>query len=169
MIQTFTGKYVNPLNLKMEDIDIRDIAHCLSQLCRFTAHTNTFYSVAEHSLYVSYLLPDEWKLAGLLHDASEAYLCDLASPVKRAITGYKIHEEQAQDKIYRKFGINYVNHRRIKVVDNVVLYHEAMKLFNEDFGYFDKYKNDIPVNIQVCSPKVVEYKFLKQFERLKND
>lgn len=169
MIQTFIGKLVDPLNLKMKDISIIDIAHCLSQLCRFTGHTNTFYSVAEHSLYVSHLLPDEWKLAGLLHDASEAYLCDLASPVKRAIPRYKIHEEQAQDKIYRKFGINHVDHRRIKVVDQVVLYHEAMKLFNDNFGYFDEYKNDFQVKINVYSPKVVEYKFMKQFERLYRD
>jgi hypothetical protein len=138
----------------------------LSQLCRFTGHTNTFYSVAEHSLYVASLLPEEWKLAGLLHDASEAYICDLAKPVKNAISGYSIHEDQVQDKIYRKFGIYYVDSKLIKEADNMVLYHEALKLFNNNLGHFDCYKNDLPVKIRVYSPKVVEYKFLKRFEDL---
>lgn len=91
-IRTFTGKLVDPLDLKPEDIDIRDIAHALSQQCRFTGHTRKFYSVAEHCILVSELCPTELKLAGLLHDADEAYLIDLARPVKHS-KGFEFFRE----------------------------------------------------------------------------
>src|SRR5271156_4912831 len=79
-IQTFTGKKFYPFNPKPQDIDIRDIAHALSNICRFTGHTKRFYSVAEHSRNVAKLVPAHMKLQALLHDASEAYLCDIARP-----------------------------------------------------------------------------------------
>ena len=86
MIQTYTGKPFNPLAGENEDcgpIELMDIAHALSHLCRFNGHTKRFYSVGEHSLYVSTLLEyhgpsiQAW---GLLHDAAEAYLADLWLP-----------------------------------------------------------------------------------------
>lgn len=87
-IQTATGLRVNPLSMKPEDVDIADIAHALANLCRFTGHTREFYSVAQHSVLVSRLLErwgcDPWvQLWGLMHDAAEAYLGDVASPMKR--------------------------------------------------------------------------------------
>jgi len=101
-IRTYTGRKFWPLNPQPEDIDIDDIAHALSLVARFTGHTYCFYSVAEHSLYVSTLAvrlamtavrdwpasmrvpyAREIALWGLMHDASEAYLCDMPSPIKR--------------------------------------------------------------------------------------
>lgn len=81
-IQTYTGKLVNPLALKLEDISIEDIAHSLALKCRFGGHTTRFLSVAEHSVNVSKLVSWEYALPALLHDASEAYLPDIASPLK---------------------------------------------------------------------------------------
>ena len=81
-IITFTGKIIDPINPDPEDIDIRDIAHSLSQQCRFTGHTSEFYSVAEHSVLVSEAVPARDAALGLMHDATEAYLADLAKPIK---------------------------------------------------------------------------------------
>jgi len=88
-IQLADGRPFEPSNPKPEDISIEVIAKALSHICRFGGHTNRFYSVAEHSIHVANLLPDELKIYGLLHDAHEAYTGygDICSPVKPTSLG----------------------------------------------------------------------------------
>lgn len=107
-IQTYLGTVFYPLDPRQEEIDISDIAHALSNLCRFGGHCNQFYSVAEHSVRVALILPQEQRLWGLLHDASEAYLCDLPRPIKRfAEFGplYREVEDNLQKIIFEKYGL----------------------------------------------------------------
>lgn len=102
-ILTVGGRYVRPLFLSREDVQVADVAHALGNLCRFTGHTRVFYSVAEHSVRVSREvermgLGPAAQLLGLIHDASEAYLCDLPSPLKRSddMEAYREAERFAQ-------------------------------------------------------------------------
>ena len=81
-IETYTGKKVYPLRPDEETLCVEDIAHALALTCRFGGHCSEFYSVAQHSCLVSDLCPDGLKLAGLMHDAAEAYLGDVVSPIK---------------------------------------------------------------------------------------
>jgi 5'-deoxynucleotidase YfbR-like HD superfamily hydrolase len=81
-IQTYQGGCFEPFNPHPDQIHIRDIAHALALTCRFTGHCLDFYSVAQHSVMVSQIVSHKHALAGLLHDASEAYLTDVASPIK---------------------------------------------------------------------------------------
>lgn len=85
-IQTFTGKAFTPLVPRHEDVDVRDIAHALALKCRYTGHCRVFYSVAEHSVVGARLFLKmnrrDLALAFLFHDAAEAYLPDIAAPVK---------------------------------------------------------------------------------------
>lgn len=74
---TFTGRRIDTLAPDPCEIEIDDIAHSLAQQCRFLGHTDGFYSVAQHSVLVSGFVPDRDALWGLLHDAAEAYVCDL--------------------------------------------------------------------------------------------
>ena len=87
-IITLSGHHVDPFNMKIADINIIDIAHSLSMQCRYNGHIRRFYSVAEHSVLVSQHLPDEYKLCGLLHDATEAYVGDMVSPVKQRLDSF---------------------------------------------------------------------------------
>jgi hypothetical protein len=113
-ILTYTGK-VFPFGCMTPDmIDIRDIAHALSQLCRYTGHTTMFYSVAQHSLLVSEKMPGgpAQKLAGLLHDGAEAYTNDLASPLKKWMdqqsccgSVYGSLQDSITAMIYNKYGV----------------------------------------------------------------
>lgn len=82
-IVTFTGRVIEPLNPDPARICIEDIAHSLANQCRFTGHAKEFYSIAQHSVLVSFQCDPEDALWGLLHDASEAYLADIARPVKK--------------------------------------------------------------------------------------
>lgn len=87
VIRTFTGKMIDLENPKVEQIDIRDIAHALAQINRYTGHTRTPYSVAEHCVLGSEIIRGEFALEFLLHDASEAYLGDVSGPLKRVMGG----------------------------------------------------------------------------------
>lgn len=94
-IQTYGGRQYWPLDPRSEEVDIKDIAHALSLICRYTGHCERFYSVAEHSVNVSYVVQryapsgrPALFLHALLHDAAEAYCNDIARPVKRSISGY---------------------------------------------------------------------------------
>ena len=112
---TFTGKYVDLSNLTEEDIDVKDIAHSLSNLCRYNGHTNRFYSVAEHSVrlarYAVNNLPTENELnnkvakALLMHDATEAYVGDVIYPLKKALPEFSKFEDKIAEVINKKFGI----------------------------------------------------------------
>lgn len=129
-IQTRSGKKFDPFEPDPAQIDIEDIAHALSNQCRFTGHTRRFYSVAEHSYWVSYVCDPADALAGLLHDASEAYLCDIASPVKSRpeFDGYRVAEHRLQSVIYERFGLAPEMPASVKVADARMLVTEAQEL-----------------------------------------
>lgn len=139
-ILTYTGKQFLYDEVTPDVIDIRDIAHSLSQLCRYTGHTNLFYSVAQHSLLVSEKMPGgpAAKLVGLLHDGAEAYTNDLASPLKRwlqtaeceersehyddSISSYCWLQNKITAAIYSKFGVT-------SIPDDVRLFDGAAGVF----------------------------------------
>jgi 5'-deoxynucleotidase YfbR-like HD superfamily hydrolase len=139
-IITHTGKWFDVLNPRPEDVDIEDIAHALSLLCRFTGHTSEFYSVAQHCVLVSDAVVDPWKLHGLLHDASEAYLSDIARPIKKHPafgTFYLEAESRLEEAIYEHFLINPKNGaERVKQADDILLRTEARDLMPENFPVY---------------------------------
>ena len=91
---TFTGKHFDPASPDPALIDARDIAHALSLITRGNGHVKTFWSVASHCLAceaeaAARGLNARVRLACLLHDGGEAYLCDLIRPVKDLLPGYE--------------------------------------------------------------------------------
>lgn len=104
-MQTYTGRTFYPLAPRPEDIDVADIAHALSQICRFGAHTRRWYSVAEHAVLVSHAVPAADALSGLLHDGGEAYVGDMVRPLKYALPDYIAVEHNIQAAIAERFGL----------------------------------------------------------------
>ena len=109
---TYTGANVDVLDPKVGDIHLADIAHHLSNLCRFTGACKFFYSVAQHSVYMAdHLAMDGADILtqrlGLMHDAAEAYLNDIARPFKRGLKEYREIEERMMGVIVKRdrFGL----------------------------------------------------------------
>lgn len=105
-ITTHSGRQLDPLAPRIEDIHIGDIAHSLSHLCRFAGHTHQFYSVAEHSVRVSFIVDEIAGLHALLHDATEAYLVDVPTPLKVLLPQYREIERRLASTIYSAFGLD---------------------------------------------------------------
>lgn len=120
-MQTFSGGLYWPMDPRVEEVNILDIAHSLSMQCRYTGHTSKFYSVAEHSYHVSTIVAPHLALLGLLHDATEAYLTDVARPVKRHLANYKDIEQANWLVIARKFGLPAVMPKQIHDADAAML------------------------------------------------
>lgn len=135
-IVTVSGKKFYPLAPRAEEIELRDVAHSLANQCRFTGHTSEFYSVAEHSVRVSLMLEYDPTLAmwGLMHDASEAYLTDLAAPVKRSpiMVNYRVAESALMRQVAQRFSLPYPIPDEVKHADAVMLHTEAASFFPED-------------------------------------
>jgi hypothetical protein len=96
---------------------IEDIARGLSKMPRFSGQTDRLYSVAQHCVLVSKLVPEEFALAGLLHDAAEAFMADIPSPLKRMLPGYIELEQRAEADMCKRFGMKFPFHPSIKEAD----------------------------------------------------
>ncbi len=164
-IRTFTGKKFYPLNPRPQDVDIYDIAHALSNICRFTGHTKFFYSVGQHVCYACDLASHENKFPALGHDFSETYFSDIASPIKPLLKNYKQIEEKLEICIAKKFGFQYpypweVKNEEKNDIDTRLLHTEMKQLmkdcvYDEDMCY--KFK------ITYWSPQRAERELLKRF------
>lgn len=130
-IITYTGRRFFPLDPRLEDICLEDIAHALSNICRFTGHSRQFYSVAQHSILCARYAPDWLQASMLFHDASEAYLCDVSRPVKHAsgMAFYRAAEQRLQTMIGQRFGL-FFDDPLVHTIDNRMLMTERRDLTN---------------------------------------
>lgn len=125
-IQTQSGKVLDLEDPQPEDICISDIAAGLSKICRFGGQINTFYSVAQHSLFCHDQARRPYdKFAMLMHDASEAYLGDVPSPLKALLPDYREIEARLQKVICDKYGIIAMPHNA-KSIDEYALVREVI-------------------------------------------
>ena len=180
-LRTFTGRRFYPLKPKIEDVSIFDIAHALSMLCRFAGHVHEFYSVAQHSVLVAQATAKgEWYRPGtedevrwaLLHDAAEAYLVDVPSPLKNMAgfgDGYRAAEKKLLRVIARRFGLESATEPEIvRHYDHVLLCTEQRDLYGErETPYVPSYEvMMLTERIMGWSPSLAEEMFLGTFMRL---
>lgn len=166
-IATYTGGVFFPLAPRVEDVRISDIGHALSQLCRFAGHTRGFYSVAQHSVLVSRLCSPPDALWGLLHDASEAYLSDIVSPLKRAsgMGGYRVIEQRVQQTIAKAFSLPLVEPSSVKAADQALLRIEQRDLVTMPDGW-DVQAPAHHKRIEPLTPPHAEEQFMARFWEL---
>ena len=169
-MQTFTGGTFYPLIPEKNMFSIEDIAHSLSMQCRFNGHTKKFYSVAQHSVLVSLICECENALWGLMHDATEAYLCDLPRPIKR-IPEFKIYrdaEDNMMEKLASFYGLSLPIPEDVHIADKILLFTEKRDLMPpSDWGWGKSIKV-LDEKIIPLDPTAAEKLFLDRFNKLTN-
>lgn len=133
---TYTGRRFWPLSPRPEDVDFRDVAHGLSNLCRYGGHVRCFYSVAEHSnlLAMHFLEAGREDLAryALLHDAAEAYVGDIIRPLKPELARFKEIEKPIERAVLLAAGLEPEIPPEVHAADGAIIGEEARKLFSPD-------------------------------------
>lgn len=174
-ITTYSGIRMNPVDPDPQHIDIKDIAHALSLVCRGGGHVKQFYSVAQHSLVCA----EEAQLRGLslrvqlgalLHDGSEAYMSDLVRPVKEQIPQYRTIENRLIDTIWDAFipgePLTEEERRTIKAIDDDAMSWDMKVLLGDEIN--QNYRNLQKLPDHAFQPmEAVENAFLEKFFELK--
>ena len=169
-VSTRSGRRVALLNPSPSQIVIGDIAHGLAHQCRFNGQTSKFYSVAQHSVLVASILPRELRLAGLLHDASEAYLGDVVQPLKDLLPDYQTIESKFCEVLGARFNVNLQPNDAIKHADLVVLATERRDLMPMDMADWSSIAGITPMSrtIKPKSPEAASAQFMEMFFMLTN-
>ena len=169
-MKTFTGQYINFQDISSNEFLIEDIAASLSKQCRYNGHTSDFYSVAEHSIYVAILVEHATRskkeaLHALLHDASEAYLGDISSPLKKFLPDYMKLERDFEIAIGEQFNIGTEITPVIKEFDHSIVEKEMNVLMNT--SYFVENLTNRLITINCWTSEFAELQFLKHYYKLK--
>ncbi|QYF92808.1 phosphohydrolase [Massilia sp. PAMC28688] len=167
-VSTFLGNRFYPLEPRIDQVAIEDIAHGLAYQCRFNGQTQQFYSVAQHSLIVASLVPTDLRLAALLHDAAEAYLGDMVKPLKVLLPAFAAIEEAVTAIIATTFAVDFSDYAPIKRADLIALATEKRDLMphsTERWSYLDDVR-PMPQKIVVMGPDDAKQAYLREFKRL---
>lgn len=167
-ISTVSGRFFDLLKPEDYQYDIEEIATALSNICRYTGHVEKFYSVAEHSVLVSHLVPSKLALTGLLHDASEAFCGDVSSPLKRLLPEYKAIEDRVQQSIADYYGLPYPFPPEIHEADKRMYWNERATVAPgpKDTLWHTEFRAARKVQASGMTPIMAKRMFLKRFKEI---
>jgi len=179
-IQTSSGRLIDLSNFTMDDVDLNDIAHALSNINRYNGHSNVRISVAFHSFCVSRMVGQSFPslaLCALHHDSAEAYVGDISKWLKQHedMEPFRLLEDHIQHTIMRKFGCQTGISGFIKKIDKMILQYEVAWAFENwhsprhDYGalYDDEVRDiDAVVNRDINFSRNHKELFLEEHERL---
>lgn len=172
-IKTFTGKKYYYDNPTPDMIDIADIAHALSNQCRFAGQCTSFYSVAQHSTLCAKWVFEttydkEAAKYALLHDASEAYCVDVPRPLKYKLGNYRMYEDLCQTAIHQKFDMRIPDKYSsiVSEVDNRILFTEADNLITGGSVDFSNPVLPLDIVINPWTQEKSKFRFLLMYSFL---
>ena len=166
-IQCRSGHYFDFLNPHQSFVLVRDIAHSLAMQCRFNGHTAQFYSVAEHSVHCSHIVPPEDALTALMHDAAEAFIGDVAKPLKRLLPDYAEIENTVEEAIFDKLDIPFPFPPSVKEADIRMLRLEQRDAMLSTDAWYGMDGLVFPdVNLRFWAPTEAKNQFLLRYAYL---
>ena len=169
-MQVYGGTPFYPLEPNPDAIDIDDIAHSLSMLCRYNGHCLRFYSVAEHSVLLSHTVDPENAKWALMHDATEAYFGDMVRPLKHQMPAFMAAEDNLEAVIAGKFGLCLPMPAQVKEHDTRIVVDEReqnMAPSSLPWLLLDGYRS-LGVTIQCWSPDRAKAEFMSRYLQLFN-
>jgi hypothetical protein len=175
-ISLLSGAKFNYNKPEESDVTLQDIACALSNVCRFSGHLPRFYSVAQHLVNTSYIVPVEFAFTALMHDTAEAFTNDLPTPLKWALPIFKELEVKIEGAMSKKFGFEYPYPKEIKEADTIMLMLEKyhVKQCDEHWPMYEQYTREYVepylqyVDLTSWRPSIARNKFLERFKELSN-
>lgn len=164
-ITTYTGVGANLAEPETIDFRIEDIAHALAHMCRFSGHTREFYSVAQHCVEGSYLIAKPYCLDFLMHDAHEAYVADVAAPLKKLLPDYRALEHRVESALRAWVGLVSFATTAVRTVDLWMLEIEQRNLMKPPYAQSGVPRQYADRTIAPWSPEVAKAEFLRHFDQ----
>ena len=173
-IGLLSGAQMNYNRPEESDVTLDDLASALSNICRFSGHLPSFYSVAQHLVNTSRIVPAQFAFDALMHDTAEAFTNDLPTPLKWALPVFKELEVRIEGAMAKKFGFNYPYPPEIKIADTQMLLLEK-KYVKKDYRDWPNYR-DIEfehlaklVDLKPWQPCRAKREFLDRYYELTNE
>lgn len=169
-MQTHSGVHFDFDNPTVDMINIEDIAHSLAHQCRYAGHTNWHYSIAQHSYYMSHLVPEKDRFEALMHDAHEAYCQDMVHAMKEQVSDYGFFEERIRFLVVHKYDLNpFGLPVSVLKADREICLAELYQLFDDNLDYTLEDLGYEPADVNICkwSAGQAQVRFLHRFEELR--
>ncbi len=170
-IALLSGAMFNYNKPEESDVTIDDIATALSNVCRFSGHLPRFYSVAQHLVNTSHIVPEQFAFTALMHDTAEAFTNDLPTPLKAALPIFKELEVTIERAMSEKFGFVYPYPAAVKLADTQMLLLEK-NYVKEDTNEWQYYRGvefehlRDKVDLDSWQPRRAKREFLERYEEL---
>ena len=162
-----SGAYFDFEDPDASEFTIEDIAHGLSNICRFTGQCRKFYSVAEHSVRASYIVKPQFAFEALMHDAPEAFIGDVAKPLKALLPDYQRIEDRVERAVLGRFGLTLPMSPEIKTADLQMLKAEQTQAMrNSDAWPALQPLEGAHVALEFWHPALAKSRFLARFKEL---
>lgn len=172
-IGLLSGAQFNYNRPEESEVTLDDIASALSNICRFSGHLPCFYSVAQHLVNTSRIVPPEFAFDALMHDTAEAFTNDLPTPLKWALPIFKELEVKIEGAMSKKFGFNYPYNEAVKKADTEMLILEKLYVKKDD-RVWPHYEGIVvdhlvdKVDLKGWQPQRAKREFLERYEELTN-
>lgn len=168
-IMMYSGKYFNFMSPETSEFTIEDVALALSRINRYTGHTRFPYSVAQHCVLGSLQFKDpKMALEFLLHDTSEAFMGDVATPLKLMLPEYQVIEKRVEKAVAERFGTTFPMLPETKEADLRMLATEVIQLMPPAAQQWEILRGVQPYKIDIdpWSPEHAEWQYKRRFKQL---